>query len=147
MSRNSIKGVLHNFLETYTSRYSDYEGYWLFGMLIGELDGFNVNLLDAGCGATESAPMTAAVRLAAVKFMEQLEKAGLSLTCIREAQLSATKSPSSRNHYFNGHWSAGFDVEFVARAVSSSGKSYERKKSVFVAPHNPEVELRSTRST
>ena len=147
MSRKAIKGVLHNFLETYTSRYSDYDGYWLFGMLIDELEQFNINLLDAGRGITESAPMTIAVQLAATKFKEQMGKAGLSLLCIREAHLAATKSPDLRNGYVNGHRSTGFDVSFVARAVSHGGKSYECRKSVFVAPHDPAVELRSARGT
>ena len=35
--RRTIKGVLDNFLGTYTSRYSDYDGYWLFGMVVGEV--------------------------------------------------------------------------------------------------------------
>jgi len=37
MGRKAIKGVLHNFTETY-SRYSDYGGYWLFGVLLSEVD-------------------------------------------------------------------------------------------------------------
>jgi hypothetical protein len=27
----AIRGMLRNFLGTYTSQYSDYKGYWLFG--------------------------------------------------------------------------------------------------------------------
>ena len=33
-----IKSVLQNFLGTYASRYSDFEGYWLFGFLIADVD-------------------------------------------------------------------------------------------------------------
>ena len=33
-TRRVIKSVLHNFLGTYTSRYSDYNGYWLFGFMV-----------------------------------------------------------------------------------------------------------------
>ena len=29
-----IKSVLRNFLETFASRYTDYDGYWLFGFLV-----------------------------------------------------------------------------------------------------------------
>lgn len=32
--RRVIKSVLHNFLGTYISRYSDFRGYWLFGFLV-----------------------------------------------------------------------------------------------------------------
>ena len=147
MSRKAIKGVLHNFLETYTSRYSDYDGYWLFGMLIGESEQFSIDLLDTYSKPSERALMTAAVQLAATKFKEQMVKAGLSLSCIREAKLAVSKSPDVRSGYVNGHRCAGFDVSFAARAVSPNGKAYECQKSVFVAPHDPEVELRSTRGT
>ena len=44
-SRRVIKGVLGNFLGTYVSRYSDYDGYWLFGFLVGDLGELRINLL------------------------------------------------------------------------------------------------------
>jgi hypothetical protein len=147
MSRKAIKGVLHNFLGTYTSRYSDYDGYWLFGMLIGELEQFSIDLLETDCKTSGSAPMAAAVQLAATKFKEQMEKAGLSLSCIREAKLALAKTPDLRSGYVNGRSSAGFDLNFAVIAVSPGGMTYECKKSVFVAPHDPEVELRSVRGT
>ena len=147
MSRKAINGVLHNFLETYTSRYSDYDGYWLFGMLIGEPEQFCIDLLGANCKASENAPMAAAAQLAATKFKEQMEKAGLSLSCVREAKLTVTKSPDPKTGYVNGHRSAGFDLNFAARAVSLGGRPYGCEKSVFVAPHDPDVELRSVRDT
>ncbi len=34
-----MKGVLHNFLGTLTSRYSDHRGYWLFGPLSANSSG------------------------------------------------------------------------------------------------------------
>ncbi|MCM3870023.1 MAG: hypothetical protein ND895_04930 [Pyrinomonadaceae bacterium] len=145
MSRKAIKGVLHNFLETYTSRYSDYDGYWLFGLLVGELDQFNVNLLDAGEDVYERTPTTVAVRLAATKFQEQMAKVSIGLSCIREASLTVTKSDDLGSGFVNGHRSAGFKVSFVAKAVSSHGKTYERQKTVFVAPHDPNLESRSGR--
>ena len=33
-TRNALKGVLAGFLGTYTSRNSDYRGYWLLGFLV-----------------------------------------------------------------------------------------------------------------
>jgi hypothetical protein len=145
MSRKAVEGVLHNFLETYTSRYSDYDGYWLFGMLTDEMGQLNINLLNTACETSEVTPMTFAARLAVTKFEEQMKKAGLSLSCLREARLVATKSHDLVNGYVNGHPCVGFNVRFVVTAVSPQGKIYERKKSFFVAPHDPNMELRSTR--
>ncbi|HEY0101708.1 MAG TPA: hypothetical protein VGB76_22475 [Pyrinomonadaceae bacterium] len=147
MHLKAINGALHNFLETYASRYSDYDGYWIFGMLVRELEQFNIDLLNTVDDISDTTPMAAAVRFARANFKDQVEKAGLSLSCLREANLAIIKSSDLGSGFVNGHRSAGFDVSFVAKAVSHRDKTYERKKSVFVAPHDPGVEQRSTRRT
>ncbi len=75
MRRRTINGVLHNFLGTYTSRYSDYDGYWLFGLLVGEVGELKIDLLSPTVGTTTSAPVAAVIELAVRKFREQMEKA------------------------------------------------------------------------
>jgi len=147
MRRRTIKGVLHNFLGTYTSRYSDYDGYWLFGMLVGDVGELKIDLLSPSAATSASAPVAAAIQLAAQKFREQMEKAGLSVSWVREARLDITRLPDSRRGPVNGRVCAGHDVRFVARVVSDYGKAYESEMSVFVAPHDSGVELRSTRGT
>lgn len=147
MSRKAVKGVLHNFLETYTSRYSDYDGYWLFGLLVADLKQFSVDLLETDSETFVSAPLTAARRLAAAKFKEQMEKAGLRPSCLLEARLTVTRAAGSRTGPVNGQRSNGFDLNFAARAIFPDGRMYECEKSVFVAPHDPGVELRSARGT
>jgi len=147
MRRRTIKGVLHNFLGTFTSRYSDYDGYWLFGMLVADVGELKIDLLSPSVGPTASAPVAAAIRLAAQKFREQVEKAGLSVSRTREARLDITRPPDSRRGSVNGRVCAGHDVRFVAKVVSDNGKTYESEISVFVAPHDSRVESRSTRGT
>ena len=44
-SRRVIPGVLHNFLGTFTSRYSDFNGYWIFGFLVEKMDSVRIDLL------------------------------------------------------------------------------------------------------
>lgn len=144
-SRRKIRSVLHNFLGTYTSRYSDYDGYWVFGMLVDRLTVSEIDLLhseDSGGGET---PVAAAKRFAVERFAEQMAKAGLSLSLLRDAQLNITKLPDAKRGPVNGRPSDGYDIRFTARAVSDTGKTYERVQTVFVAPHNPRIELRSTR--
>jgi hypothetical protein len=145
--RGSIRSVLHNFLGTYTSRYSDYEGYWLFGMLVAEVGEMHVDLLIPSGGTTEPGPAAAAVRLAAKKFGEQMQKAGSAVSCVREACLDITRLPASQNGVVNGRIRAGYTVRFLARVVSDSGKTYESEISVFVAPHDARIEHRSARGT
>ena len=52
MHRRIIKGVLHNFIGTYTSRYSDYDGYWLFGMVVRDVAELRIDLLYPNVNAT-----------------------------------------------------------------------------------------------
>jgi hypothetical protein len=46
MKCRKIRGVLHNFLATYSSRYSDYDGYWLFGVLAQESGHLQIDLVN-----------------------------------------------------------------------------------------------------
>ena len=68
-NRRVIKGVLDNFLGTYTSRYTDYEGYWLFGLLVADLGEVEFDLLAAG-GSPDS-PLGVAELAASLKFADQ----------------------------------------------------------------------------
>jgi hypothetical protein len=145
VNHNAIKGVLHNFLGTYTSRYSDYEGYWLFGILICDVKALRIDLLNPSVGATASASVAAATQLASQKFREQMQKAGFGTPNAREAMLCIQRLSDARSELVNGRVCAGNTVRFVATVVSDSGKKYGRELAVFVAPHDPKIERRSTR--
>ncbi|HBO42474.1 MAG TPA: hypothetical protein DD670_00750 [Planctomycetaceae bacterium] len=136
---------MHNFLGTYTSRYSDYDGYWLFGMAVDTIDDLDIDLLHAGDSSIGATPDAFVVRLATERFADQIEKAGLSISCLREARLSITKSPVVTRGVVNGHVCVGNDIRFAVRAILDLGKTHETATSVFVAPHNPRTEFRSTR--
>jgi len=73
-TRNALRGVLAGFLGTFTSRYSDFDGYWLLGFLVKEREIVIDLLADP---SDDSSPVSAARHLAAVKFGEQLQKSGL----------------------------------------------------------------------
>ena len=62
-TRKAIKSVLDNFLGTYISRYSDYDGYWLFGFLVKESPHLKINLLSTNVDTTISGPESIAVVL------------------------------------------------------------------------------------
>jgi hypothetical protein len=47
-SLRAIKCALHNFLGTYSSRYSEYSGYWLFGFLVNDLTRIDFDLFERG---------------------------------------------------------------------------------------------------
>jgi len=145
-SHRNIRGMLHNFLGTYTSRYSDFDGYWLFGLLVDDISELYIDLIEVRSECNDTMPMIIAKQLAVTKFSEQMEKVGLPTSCIREAHLKITKSPELIDGFVNGWLSSGYQVKFVVEAVTDLGKTYESTLSLFVALHNPKVEQRSGRA-
>jgi len=85
MRHCDAQGGLSGFLGTYTSRYTDYKGYWLFGFLSLILL-LEVDLL----GDSESRgpePVEAARCLAIHAFADQLAKVAILESCVRRAGL------------------------------------------------------------
>lgn len=147
MTRRAIKGVLHNVLRTYTSRYSDYDGYWLFGLVAAKLGDARVDLCAEPAADTVLTPVAAVTAFGRRKFREQMDKAGVSHRYIGEAELRVTRSDASTRGLVNGRWSDGHDFTFTVRAVSDRGTTFQDKVTVFVAPHDATLESRSTRGT
>jgi hypothetical protein len=144
-TRKVLKSVLWNFLGTYMSRYSDYDGYWLFGFLIGDLQELRINALGQVVNDPDSA-LGIAIQSAAEKFKDQCEKAGLIPSRIREAWLTIKKLPDAVRGPVSGRPSDGYSLRFTAEAVTDGGRHYGQERTVFVAPHNPKVETRSARA-
>ena len=145
-SRRVISGVLHNFLGTFTSRYSDFDGYWVFGFLVESMDTVRIDLLGDVAEIADTTPQGFARRLASQKFGEQIAKAGLPREWFREAYLEISKSPESRFGVVNGQSSSGYDMRFQAHVVTDLGRAYDSTASIFVAPHDPKIESRSART-
>ncbi len=139
-TRRVMKSVLRNFLGTYISRYSDYQGYWLFGQLPSDLWEWTIDLL--GPVPEGNAPSEAAHRLAIRRFAEQISKSRLALDAVHEATLKLDRSPEVVEGHRGSGMAKGHMVRFVARAVMDNGRVYEYENSVFVAPHDPAKEGR-----
>lgn len=138
-----MQGVLWNFLGAFTSRYTDYRGYWLFGFLVSDLnEGLQIDLLDPSCDRVGS-PVDAAVAAARTKFQEQCAKAGLLVSQLHDARLSILVPFESTSGVVNGRPCSGKSVCFRASAVMAGGRRFERERIVFVAAHNPVIEMRS----
>jgi hypothetical protein len=136
--------VLHNFLGTYTSRYSEYNGYWLFGFLVGDLEDVQFDLLTevASCDGV----VEVARNLAVGRFAEQLCKAGLDPSLVREVSLQIERLDGQVKGRVNGNECGGFKIRFRASAGTDTGKLFECERVLFVAPHNADIELRSARA-
>jgi hypothetical protein len=141
VTRRVIRGVLGNFLGTYMSRYSDYNGYWLFGYLVGALGTLRIDLL-APAMTDSASPSSVAGRLAGERFADQARKASLARSQIREAWLLIQRQPGSIMGSVNSHPCSGYKVSFSAGAVMEDGRRYGCERVVFIAEHNPAHELR-----
>jgi hypothetical protein len=146
MTRKAFRSVLTNFLRSYTSRYSDSGGWWIFGLIADDLHKLDVDLL-VPPGKSRRSFLNEASQLARKKFQEQVQKHGLVLSYLREARLTAEQLPGSNVGSVNGRKVNGHDVRFKVAAVSDLGKRFNAEEIVFVAPHNARVELQSMRAT
>ena len=147
--RRIIKSVIWNFLGTFMSRYSEYDGYWLFGFLVREVEPQEIDLLGSHSGT--GGPRDDATRHAQAKFADQLEKAGIATSELRSARLWIERLPGEiRSRVYivipypphelerDGH-----HVKCRADVRLRDDSTYTVERTVFVAPHDPALETRS----
>lgn len=139
--RRALRAVTRNFLGTYTSRYSDRNGYWLFGYL-AETTKLEIDLLGDRYRRGEE-PSEDARMLAMDAFSDQLIKAGVPETSLRTASLTIATSSTIEERLVVGIRRAGRAMTFDVVVVTDRGASYEASCRKFVAPHDPSLELRS----
>lgn len=141
MTHKVLKSIVRGFLGTYTSRYSDAEGYWLFGFLVSELDNLEIDLLQAANPMLPEKWLEAAM-LASRRFEEQVKKHGFDALRVREARLTIQKLPGQKAGAVNGRKTVGSDVAFSVAVVSDLERRFEAVTVAFIAPHDPRHELR-----
>lgn len=135
--------MLHNFLRTFTSRYSDFDGYWVFGVVVEELNDARIDLLGPADRGAGSAPMRALVHIARDRFRNQLAKHRLTPSLLKAAELLIARAPEkAAEARVNGR---GYEVTVSVRAVTDLDTEYVSSVSIFVAPHDPNRESRSKR--
>ena len=138
----AIRGVAGNFLGTYLSRCSDYQGYWLLGFLVADLRTLQLDLLSQA--ADERPVFQHAFDLAASRFRERLCKGGVALEEGRAAELRLSRELGEVPVEVNGStargWRAAVSVE------SRRGRRFAAQRRIVVAPHDAAVESRSTRA-
>lgn len=137
--------LLDNFLGTFTSRYSQFDGYWLFGFLVNECGEIAVDLLSESPADAGNSPLERTAQIARVKFAEQLEKLQIHPHYLSAATLTIRLPGENVSGEVNGQNCLGFEVTFSAQAVSDRGASYRSERKLFVAPHHPSNERRSAR--
>ena len=143
--------MLHNFLGTLTSRYSEWHQHWLFGFVVNDLERLDYDLLIRVAGSPDDTPLAHIRSLATIKFQEQLSKARLDPIHIREATLILERLPGRVEVQYNPatskpYTTSGYRVRFMASAITDLGKVYECEQIVAVAPHDWTHEFQSSRA-
>lgn len=146
-ARKTLRSVLWNFLGTYMSRYSEFNGYWLFGFLVTAIDSREFDLLIPHI--IEVTPLDTAAHLAEAKFADQLRKGGIDKSLLGSAHLTVART----SIMFRGHvqhvWPPqneerdGYQVTFRAEARLVDGAAFSAERTAFVAPHDPSLERQS----
>ena len=150
-TRRRIKSVLHGFLGTVVSRHSKSNGYWLFGVFEHTLAGRRINLLGVGntpetSGANsvngELGPedFDGVAQLARRKFAEQVYRHGFEMDILASAEWVIARCAPALETHASGFLRRG--SYFVFRAtVGIDQRAYQRQTVVFVAPHEPTLEM------
>jgi hypothetical protein len=131
-------------LGAYLSRYSDRDGYWLFGFLVPTLIELRIDLLEPA--PHEVPAFQQAIDRGVAVFQKQLALSGCPLERLTAADLVLSKGPDPVDIEVNGVRSSGWFVVAKASATTRTGRRFEPEERVQVAPHNPAVERRSARA-
>ena len=142
--RRLLNGVLDNLLDLLVSRYTDYDGYWLFGLLTSEHKPIKLSLIRPQ-GTLQHPVEHYLEHLAHAKFEHLLLRSGLLASHVTAAGLVLTRSETQVNRIAGQHVRWGYMMTLEAWASSDLGRTYRRKRGVFVSPHDPRFEHRSTR--
>src|SRR5947208_2892699 len=105
--RRRITGVLCGFLDTFVSRYSDYDGYWIFGLLVHECPEVSFDLLRGSSGMQGPPVFAAAASIARSRFASLLGKHCIPAEFVSEARVVISKrdamSGPVNGRYCTGH--------------------------------------------
>jgi hypothetical protein len=139
----ALKGVIAGFLGTFASRNSDYDGYWLFGLLVEAPQEVKIDLLQSSASPPGSEPWAFATRLARLKFQKLLAQAGLSPQRLEAATLEIGFVASDLT--VSGHNPGGYFVDLAVSVSGPTGCAFSGETRIFAFPHLFGTDRRSTR--
>ncbi|MGO4567793.1 hypothetical protein AB4Z52_22750 [Rhizobium sp. 2YAF20] len=131
--RKQFKGICHDILETFISRYNDLDGYWALGQYLGFLVDCNERQIQFNLRSAITLPDNAGFGASAAYYRGAIFRL-----------MDANAMP--RNWFADAY--VTFSIIGPAKAlceievVSDLGKAYRCDRIVNVRPHNPSREQR-----
>jgi hypothetical protein len=129
-----LRSVTKNFLGTYTSRYSDRQGAWLWGFLCGGPD-LDIDLLGSDRSRNGSEPAEDARVLALERFADQLAKVHFRERRLKDARLSVVTLPPVYEETVRTTRRKGHIMSFRVSVTTDLVWTCEASCGVFVAPY------------
>ncbi len=137
-----LLGIIRNVLGAYTSRNSDYYGYWLFGFLVNGPGAYRIDLLVPTSPTMYGCPTDAAADIARGIFADQVLKAEFDFARITSEVLTITQDPAPALSVFGNTPRSGHHLH-VAISAAAGTAVYSASVRIFAAPHDPSLEMRS----
>lgn len=138
--RGAVKSAMGNFLGRFTSRYMQWDGYWLFGFLPRSVGRVDWDLLGEPPWPVE--PLGYAQALAITEFRDRIAAVDAA-DLVTDAWLTVQRQPATTVVEINGHRREADVVLLTARVRCANGRAFSRTAEIAVAPHDPSIELRS----
>jgi hypothetical protein len=133
----TLRSVVPNYLSTFTSRYRDRDGWWLFGLAESSLDGLVVDLLSDAPHPVS--PCKQVEHDAIYHFADQMRKHDVSPELLVKATLQCRRGDAGRR-MAGDYLRDGHAFTFTACVRTSNGHEIERNRRLFVSPHDPRLE-------
>lgn len=143
MTLRAIKSVLHNFLGTFTSRYTEYNRYSFWGFVLPYLDSCEIDLLKKNRHYSENVLLDEFSDLACKIFLEQLRKHKIEMHELLKANLTFIILAPLFEHGINNPLPQGSTLKVLAEVQTIYYKIYCRTISITVWKHDPAIEFQS----
>jgi len=148
--RRLINGALEGFLGNLVSRSSEWYGYWLLGFLAVDRRSLEIELSRGFDPIKYDLHEGRFADLASRKFDEQLGKWRIPAVWVVSARMDVIWSEKVASDFVATRHGIvkreGYEGTFAASVKTDLGRTLARAKHVFVAPHDPHLELASART-
>jgi hypothetical protein len=142
-SRKILKTAMFGFLGTLTSRYSNYRGYWIYGLLKKELNGLEIDLLAEHVSSAIS-PIDFFQNFARMKMRDQIIKNNCNISWVKNATLTCSVIGPEYKRYFEEGERSGQDYEIKCNWLTDIGVRKNASVKIFVSQHDPQKERRNS---
>ena len=133
--RKQFKGVCHDIIGTFVSRYNDLDGYWALGQYVAFLERLGERQLQLKLRDATGVPDSRSVAVSAEYYrsaiLRMMEANAMPKAWFADATIKVSIVAPAK---------AACEIEIV----SDLGRTYRSERTINVRPHDPVIERRRT---